>query len=42
LFRPSYPEEEADDENVVEDNQTAELDLNNPDEDAIMVTLHLL
>jgi hypothetical protein len=34
---PVYPEEEAEDENVVDDNQAAEFDLNKPDEDAIMV-----
>ena len=36
-FSPVYPEEEAEDENVVEDNQDAELDLEKPDENAILV-----
>ena len=40
--RPVYPEEEADDSNVVDDNQNAELDLDKPDEDAIMVYCSLL
>lgn len=41
LNRPVYPEEEADDENVVEDSTTAELDLTKPDEDNVMVRLPL-
>lgn len=39
---PVYPEEEAEDENVVDDSGAAELTLDKIEDDAILVTLFAL
>ena len=40
LCSPVYPEEEADDENVVDDSGAAELTFNKIEDDAVLVMFH--